>query len=161
VLSPKGFKFHLFALAVLLAVFPLINGISIAFHRADIHSKIERQWEELSGEIVRLEKKDYPNADKCVEFDFKGHRYDVISVADKGSYWLITVIDDTKEKWLEEQDEKNHGQSGKTAYWIKTIATENVFELKIPTTYAIVANSYNCYITVNPFVPVFSPPPEV
>ncbi|MFM7764935.1 MAG: hypothetical protein ACKO6I_04675 [Sphingomonadales bacterium] len=156
----KGLTLVLFALAILMAVFPLITAVSVNIHRSIIHSKIEKDLKELSTEVLKLDKKTHPNANKYREFDLNGHRYDLVTAVDGGTHWLVTAIDDTKEKWLEEQAEKTDGQSGKSVNWIKTLATENAVELNIPTTPASLVNAMECFNTINSFIPVFSPPPE-
>lgn len=126
-----------------------------------MHSKIEKACEKLIAEQIRLVKSQHPEASTYKEFDYNGHRYDVVSVEDKGDFWLVTAIDDTTEKWLEEQAEKNANKEIHDFYWIKSVSSGNQFELLIPVTEGLQLTIPIHNKIVNPIFTVFSPPPEV
>jgi hypothetical protein len=126
-----------------------------------MHSKIEKACEKLLAEQIRLVKLQHPEASTYKEFDYNGHRYDVVSVEDKGDFWLVTAIDDTTEKWLEEQAEKESSKGGSFTHWIKTPASIKVFDLSIPLSDSMQINLPEIGNSIKTFIPVFSPPPEV
>jgi hypothetical protein len=154
-------KLLLFSLLLLLLSFPLINCLSLTIHRVAMHSKIEKACEKMLAEQIRLDKAQHPKASTYKEFDYNGHRYDVITVADMGDFWLVTAMDDATEKWLEEQAEKESSNGRSFTHWIKTPASIKLFDLSVPLSNSVKINLPEIGNSIKIFIPVFSPPPEV
>ena len=115
----------------------------------------------MCAEQIRLDKVQHPNAYKYKEFDYHGHRFDVVSIVDKGNFWLVTAIDDTAEKWLEEKAEKENSKGGSFTHWIKTPASIKIFDLSIPLSDSVKIKLPEISNSIKTFILVFSPPPEV
>lgn len=114
----------------------------------------------MLAEQIRLDKVQHPKADTYKEFDYHGHRYDAVSVADKGDFWLVTAIDDTAEKWLEEQFEKGSSKGSSFTHWIKTPASIKVFDFCIPICDSVKMDLPEIGVITKIFIVVVSPPPE-
>lgn len=151
----------LFGLAIVLAAFSLFNVLQVNLHRASMQSMIEKNWKTLCCEEIQLNKAQHPEANKYREFDLNGHRYDVVSVMDCGTFWQVTAIDDTREKWLEEQAEKSGDTPDKNSNVTINLATEKGFNMLIPMARSTVILAVEDYYESIPFLPVISPPPEV
>ena len=119
-------------LAFFLASWPLFSVLGIRFHKEKMKQQLELMLKCDAAEVLLLKKADFPSLQKQKEFDFRGQRFDVISIADEGSLWRVSAINDKKEKWLEEQAEKEAGKIGVFSGWFTAAPGAEIFQVRVP-----------------------------
>jgi hypothetical protein len=159
-LLQKASIFSRIAIAAIFALFPLLSALSIMYHKQYMHKKIEVQWESVLLEKLDLKKSDFPDLLKRKEIDFKGNRYDLVKVTDNGDSWLVSAINDTKEKWLESNMNASGNGQKFTSCWIFTVMLALPLELKTPAMNAVILKQRSIAEIIAIHILPIAPPPE-
>lgn len=147
-------------MACFLALWPAIFALSMCFHRSQMQRTIELTLKESAAETFNLKKAIFPTLNKQKEFDFKGQRYDIVSITDQVGYWRVVAINDEKEKWMEQQAEKESHKSGIAGGWLIVAPGSKVFKIRMPLTMSKLLPVHSSSNVVCGHTKDFYPPPE-
>jgi hypothetical protein len=119
-------------LAFVLVVASFLSGFMLEIHRSYTHKKLKSEREKVCLEHLVLPVGEYPELLWMEEFDYNGNRYDVVSVETNDSVYVVRAVNDTKEKWLEQQVENSGNEQNSKVVVFKTEFLERISSLASP-----------------------------
>ena len=90
---------------------PFFSLLFEGYQRAVIRHAMEEKLESALLQTIRISKADFEWHKKGKEIKYRGYYFDVKTITDKGTYWLISGLYDTQEQWLEKQIEQKVQQN--------------------------------------------------
>jgi hypothetical protein len=148
-------------IAMLIAVFPILSTISLTFHKQIVQKRIEKHGESLLTEQLLIKKSDYPDLLKNKEIEVNGNRYDLIKVTEKEDFWIVTAINDAREKWLEKNMKMSGGSTKYSPAWIYTEMALMPFRLSSTVGVTVEWFQVLQQETIPVHILPHSPPPEI
>lgn len=105
-----GIRMMAMLLAAWLLLWPLLFSVALSAHKRNMHRDIKMRVESLLTEDLVLPADEFPDLPGMKELDFRGQRYDLVSVVKHGRVWLVKAVNDTREKALERGLKKRAGK---------------------------------------------------